>query len=232
MDLYDWYYIYSQRYYPFHLYLQDKIPKESFNAKGLFVDQSVFDEHLYKHEGEHFFSRITIKIEVILDLITTKRRILDERPFFFSDCDILVGDLVKELLVYPMNFVVDMWFQREQKESCIANPGFILIRPNERTEQFWKDVLTDMKTIENTMEMVSINKILKESSIIWNFFLTLSVCSSITRESSSFGIYHVLCSCDSREIDIGNKLFEASMNGHSMQKYVDQTQVEFGRLWF
>ena len=75
MDTIDWYYIYSQRYHPFHLYLQDKIPKNTFNAKGIFVDQSVFDEHLYKHSGEHFFSRITVKVETILCIL--KEKIVD-----------------------------------------------------------------------------------------------------------------------------------------------------------
>ena len=227
-----WYYVYSQRYHPFHLYLQDKIPKNTFNTKGIFVDQSVFDEHLYKHEGEHFFSRITVKVETILYIIKEKQRTGDLRPFYFSDCDILIGELINELIAYTQNKNFDMWFQREYKESNLINPGVMLICPNERTEKFWIRVLADMTSTDSSMELQSINKILLDNCVFWNTFLTSSVCSSLTREHIPFGVYHILCSCDSRELDIGNKMCEASNCGHPMDRYIDQTRLELGRLYF
>jgi len=232
MEKTDWYYVYSQRYYPFHLYLQDKIPKNTFNAKGIFVDQSVFDEHLYKHSGEHFFSRITIKVEAVLHLIRIKRAAGDKRPFYFTDCDILVGELVNDLTIYTKSPVVDMWFQREHKNLAIVNPGVMLIRPCERTEEFWKRVLDDMNSNEGTADLQSTNRILQQMSIVWNLFHTSSACSSLTREAIPFGVYHILCGCDSRELDIGNKMCEASNCGQPMDKYVDQTRAELGRLYF
>ena len=232
MEKIDWYYVYSQRYHPFHLYLQDKIPKNTFNTKGIFVDQSVFDEHLYKHEGEHFFSRITVKVETILYIIKEKQRTGDLRPFYFSDCDILIGELINELIAYTQNKNFDMWFQREYKESNLINPGVMLICPNERTEKFWIRVLADMTSTDSSMELQSINKILLDNCVFWNTFLTSSVCSSLTREHIPFGVYHILCSCDSRELDIGNKMCEASNCGHPMDRYIDQTRLQLGRLYF
>ena len=232
MEKIDWYYVYSQRYHPFHLYLQDKIPKNTFNTKGIFVDQSVFDEHLYKHEGEHFFSRITVKVETILCILKEKQRAGDLRPFYFSDCDILIGELINELVAYTQNKHFDMWFQREYKESNVINPGVMLICPNERTEKFWIRVLADMTSTDSSMELQSINKILLDNCVFWNTFLTSSVCSSLTREHIPFGVYHILCSCDSRELDIGNKMCEASNCGHPMDRYIDQTRLELGRLYF
>jgi len=232
MEKTDWYYVYSQRYYPFHLYLQDKIPKNTFNAKGIFVDQSVFDEHLYKHSGEHFFSRITIKVEAVLHLIRIKRAAGDIRPFYFTDCDILVGELVNDLTIYTKSPLVDMWFQREHKNLATVNPGVMLIRPCERTEEFWKRVLDDMNSNEGTADLQSTNRILQQMSIVWNLFHTSSACSSLTREAIPFGVYHILCGCDSRELDIGNKMCEASNCGQPMDKYVDQTRAELGRLYF
>ena len=232
MEKTDWYYVYSQRYHPFHLYLQDKIPKNTFNAKGIFVDQSVFDEHLYKHEGEHFFSRITIKVEAVLSLIRIKRAAGDKRPFYFTDCDILIGDLVHDLTIYTKSPVVDMWFQREHKNSMTVNPGVMLIRPCERTEDFWSRVLEDMKSIEGTADLQSTNRILQQTHIVWNLFHASSACSSLTREAIPFGIYHILCGCDSRELDIGNKMCEAATCGHPMDKYIDQTRIQLGRLYF
>ena len=202
MEKTDWYYVYSQRYHPFHLYLQDKIPKNTFNAKGIFVDQSVFDEHLYKHSGEHFFSRITVKVEAVLHLIRIKRA---------------AGDI---------------WFQREHKNSITVNPGVMLIRPCEKTEYFWNRVLDDMKSEIDSMELQSINKILRETTIVWNLFHVSSASSSLTREAIPFGIYHILCGCDSRELDIGNKMCEATNCGQPMDKYIEQTRVELGRLYF
>ena len=232
MEKIDWFYVYSPRYYPFHLYLQYKIPKNTFNAKGIFVDQSVFDEHLYKHEGEHFFSRITVKVEAVLTLIKIKRAAGDLRPFYFTDCDILVGELLGELMIYPLDPRFDLWFQREHTNSMIVNPGVMLIRPSEKTEDFWTRVLEDMKSQESSMELPSINKILKSISISWNVFAISSVCSSLTREAIPFGIYHILCTCDSREFDIGNKMCEAANCEQPMDKYIDQTRAELGRLYF
>ena len=232
MEKTDWYYVYSQRYHPFHLYLQDKIPKNTFNAKGIFVDQSVFDEHLYKHSGEHFFSRITVKVEAVLNLIRIKRAAGDMRSFYFTDCDILVGDLVHDLTIYTQSSLIDIWFQREHKNSITVNPGVMLIRPCEKTEYFWNRVLEDMKSEMGSMELQSVNKILQETTIVWNLFHVSSACSSLTREAIPFGVYHILCGCDSRELDIGNKMCEATNCGQPMDKYIEQTRLQLGRLYF
>ena len=125
-----------------------------------------------------------------------------------------------------------MWFQREYKESNLINPGVMLICPNERTEKFWIRVLADMTSTDSSMELQSINKILLDNCVFWNTFLTSSVCSSLTREHIPFGVYHILCSCDSRELDIGNKMCEASNCGHPMDRYIDQTRLQLGRLYF
>ena len=94
MSKVDWFYIYSPRYYPFHYYLQDTINSTLYNLQGIFVDQKVFDKDLYQHEGEHFFSRITIKVETVLKLIQEKMEKNDPTPFYFSDCDILVRKMI------------------------------------------------------------------------------------------------------------------------------------------
>ena len=114
----------------------------------------------------------------------------------------------------------------------VINPGVMLIRPCERTEDFWRRVLEDMKSTDVSMELLSINKILLDNCVCWNTFFTSSVCSSLTRKQIPFGVYHILCSCDSRELDIGNKMCEANNCGHPMEKYIDQTRLELGRLYF
>ena len=108
----------------------------------------------------------------------------------------------------------------------------MLIRPCERTEDFWSRVLEDMKSTEGTADLQSTNRILQQTHIVWNLFHVSSACSSLTREAIPFGIYHILCGCDSRELDIGNKMCEAANCGQPMDKYIDQTQIQLGRLYF
>lgn len=238
MDRIDWYYIYSERYYPFHFYLQERIPSV-FHAKGIFVPQSLFDEHLYKHEGEHFFSRITIKIESVLRIIKEKLEANDTRPFVFTDCDILIGPhAAVDLYKYTERTNIDMLFQREFKntENKTVNPGAILLWPNKNTEQFWKTVLDDMLAITPNMEMASINKILSKETLdlSWDFFDTVHVSSSITASIQSvlgFSIHHILCDSASRELDIGDKMYEASVMGQNMDKYVKMTIEKYGRIF-
>ena len=238
MNRIDWYYIYSERYYPFHFYLQEKIPS-FFQARGIFIPQTVFDEHLYKHEGEHFFSRITIKIETVLKIIDEKIEADDRLPFMFTDCDILVRNQANiDIFAYTKSETTDMFFQKEFKnqENMMANPGAMMIWPNERTKQFWLSVLSDMKANPTSMEMQSINKILSESNINikWDFFSITHVFSSITATLETLGkfsIYHILCSGKSREIDIGDKMFEATTIGENMDKYVRMTIEKYGRVF-
>lgn len=235
MNKIDWYYVYSQRYYPFNFYLQENIP-DVFKVNGIFIDQSVFDENLYKHKGEHFFSRITIKIEVILKILQEKIANHDARPFFFTDCDILVRpSAATDLLSYTAQKDIDILFQREYKETnnLTVNPGVSLIWPNERTQTFFNRVLEDIKQNKN-MEMASINTQLPSSPLRWNFFDIVHVCSSITASLNNyfrFSVYHILSDGSSREIDIGNKMFEALNNGQSMDKYVNMTMKKYGRVF-
>lgn len=230
MEKSSWYYIYSQRYYPFHFYIQEKIP-QCFQAKGIFIDQSVFDEHLYKHEGEHFFSRITIKVETILQIIKEKRATKDTTPFFFTDCDILINPEANEYLQHYVKMPsLDILFQKEYKDQQVVNPGVMLIWPSEACLNFWESVLQDMKEAP-TMEMTSINKLLPRTHLSAAFFDTKHVCSCITYETPRFCIYHILVKGESRETDIGNKMFESGINGHSMDTYIEMTRQQYGRLF-
>jgi hypothetical protein len=234
MEKVDWFYVYSQRYYPFHFCLQEKIPSSVFQAKGIFIDQSVFDEHLYKHEGEHFFSRITIKIETILRLIRERRAEMNPTPFLFTDCDIVVRPYAENHLYgYSKLEGMDILFQQEHVTGPTVNPGAMMIWPSETTERFFQTVMDDMVAAP-TMEMASINKIIPFFNIKWGFFHTNHVCSSITANPINiftFSIYHILCKNGSREIDIGDKMFESGTNGQVMDKYIQMTIEKYGQIF-
>lgn len=206
----DWYYIYSQRYFQFHDYLQQKVNKNIYTLRGLFIDQSVFDEHLYKHEGEHFFSRITVKVDAIIDIIQTRITYSNPEPFFFSDCDIMIGNLADTLVKYKDISGVDIFFQQEVREADIVNPGFMLIWPNETTLQFWKRILEDIVT-KNEMEMSSINVCIRENTINYRLFSYIDVCSTLTYSQPSYGICHLVASSQGRDEDMGEKLYQVAL---------------------
>lgn len=230
MSKIDWYYIYSPRYYPFHFYLQENIPSSVFNAKGIFIEQSVFDEHLYKHKGEHFFSRITVKVENIIRIINQRLLTNNLEPFFFTDCDILVRPNAKDYIFpYTTYTNLDILFQKEHKdETDTANPGVMLIWPNKKTLVFWETILKDMKTTI-TMEMAAINR--HKATLQYGFFHTIHVCSSITATRLDSPIYHILCDSKSRELDIGDKMYEALRNGQNMDKYIEMTKQKYGQVF-
>lgn len=235
MEGVEWYYVFSQRYYPFHFYLEENIPPV-FKATGVFVDQKVFDEHLYRHQGEHFFSRITVKIEVIIKLLEEKIAAQEKRPFIFTDCDILIGPTAfTDLMPYTEKSDTDILFQREYTDisNRTVNPGVSLIWPNERNLCFWKAVFEDINSTQN-LDMISINKLLPKYDLQWDFFNTDHVCSSITTNAKNyknFSVYHILCGASSREVDIGDKMFEASNNGQNMEKYINMTIEKFGGVF-
>jgi len=130
MSTLDWYYVYSPHYEFFHTALCEKIDKAFFNLHPLFVDQSIFDEHLYKHDGEHFFSRITVKIDKLISIIEERRSLQKTAPFIFTDCDILITPYASRTLPFYTKYEeVDILFQREYLTNAEVNPGCKMIRP-------------------------------------------------------------------------------------------------------
>lgn len=230
MNKIDWYYIYSPRYYAYDLYLKDAIP-DCFTNKGVFIEQHVFDEHLYKHEGEHFFSRITIKVETILKIITEKLEGGDSRPFFFTDVDIVVNSrAAKDLWPYTEKEGFDMFFQQEHMEGEMVNPGIILIWPTLASQIFWKSVLQEMIEKKN-MEMNAINTLLKITDIHSGRFSLDHVISSITvniKNLHTHSVYHLLTGSVDRLVDMNEKIVQTNLLGIDMNEYFKKVLEKYG----
>lgn len=210
MSKLDWYYVHSPRYEFFHTILCEKIDKAFFNLHPLFIDQSVFDEHLYKHNSEHFFSRITVKIDKIIEIIKERLSLHNTAPFMFTDCDILVTQYASRTLPFCTKYdEVDIIFQREYLTNAEVNPGCMMIRPTAVVLDFWIAVRNDIIE-KNTMEMDSINAILSsgQNKVKYTFFSTRDVCSSHTISHSTFSIYHLLGNAISKEDDMAHKIRE------------------------
>jgi len=233
MSKIDWYYIYSQRYYPYNLYLKDAIPAP-FESKGIFIDQSVFDEHLYKHQNEHFFSRITIKVETILSILREKMGQGIQMPFLFTDVDIIVRpSVVTDIFPYTNKKNQDILFQQEYLEGPIVNPGVVMIWPTENSLRFWEDVVNQMKS-GNEMEMVVINRILQKNDILWGHFNLDHVCSTITinhRFLATFSIFHMLAGSNDRYGDMEEKKTQSRLLVADFDKYYQQTLEKYGTLF-
>lgn len=205
----DWYYIYSQRYANFHRYLESTLTSTTYALHPLFIDQSVFDEHLYKHQGEHFFGRITVKVDAIIRILES--RLAAAGPFIFSDCDLMIGSMVDDLgPIYRTTQDIDILFQQEIRDCPIVNPGFMMIWPNETTLAFWKTVRADI--IDNhSMEMTSINKYL--SLIRHKHFSFIHVCSSLTYSQLDYGVCHLISGTRGADEDMAEKLYQTQLLG-------------------
>ena len=210
MSKLDWFYIYSPRYEFFHNELCTTIDRNHFTPYPFYVDQFIFDEHLYKHEGEHFFSRITVKINTIIAILEERLARNNLTAFIFTDCDILVTKYASRTLPFHVNFKeVDILFQREHLTTAEVNPGCMMISPSIKVLDFFKAVRDDILQ-NNTMEMDSINKFLRsgQNKVKYTFFSTRDVCSSITISHATFSVFHLLGNSISKEADMEQKIKE------------------------
>ena len=206
----DWFYVYSPRYEFFHNELFSTIDRNCFTPYPFYVDQAIFDEHLYKHEGEHFFSRITVKINTIIAILEERLSRNTLEPFLFTDCDILVTKYASRTLPFHAQFKeVDVIFQREHLTTAEVNPGCMMITPSQKVLDFFKTVRDDILH-NNAMEMDSINKFLQsgQNKVKYTFFSTRDVCSSITISHATFSVFHLLGNSISKEADMEQKIKE------------------------
>lgn len=231
----DWYYIYSQRYGIFHFYLQDKIPRDVFTPHAIFIDQSVFDEHLYKHEGEHFLSRVNIRIIHLIRIIKERLESGKTEPFLFTDCDLLIGPVLSQSMIhYSQQENVDLWVQKEmsEPENKTTNPGCLLIRPTTKILAFWERVLEYMNT-HHIFDMGAQNAVFEEGvDFPWQFFDLNHVNTSITIRNWDYAIYHILCSCKNRQQDMVEKYLEAAHMKQPLESYESKVLEAFGKIYW
>jgi len=210
MSKIDWFYVYSPHYEFFHKELCTTIDRNHFTPYPFYVDQSIFDEHLYKHEGEHFFSRITVKINTIIAILEERLSSNKTLPFIFTDCDIIVTKYASRTMPVHAQFKeVDIVFQREYLTNTEVNPGCMMITPSQKILDFFKAVRDDILQ-NNSMEMDAINRFLQsgQNKVKYTFFSTRDVCSSITISHATFSIFHLLGNSISKEADMEHKIKE------------------------
>ena len=126
----------------------------------------------------------------------------------------MIGSLVDTLPKY-LNDPADLLFHKETRESETVNPGFMRIHTNEKTLAFWKRIRDDIIQ-NNSMEMTSINNLLKTSDVTYNVFSHIDVCSTLTFSQVNYGVCHLIASAQNSEADMNEKLFCTGVLGQSL----------------
>lgn len=136
-----WYYMWSPKYAIFHNILYSNISDISgIPVHPLFFPQSAWEP---KEGGIHFIDGNTIKLEVLVDALEYHKG----EMVIISDADIIV--LKPELLYdYLQDYMDnDITFMKNSREETDSNIGFGLVRSNDLTINFFKEMIHHIKTI-------------------------------------------------------------------------------------
>jgi len=201
-----WYYMWSPHYEIFHRIFQDKfheslrLPNE-FNDRPIYIEQSVFKNELHDTNGIHPFVGCTIKVDLLIQAIYNNWN----GYFLFSDIDILIkNDSIREDIDIFIQKEYDMVFLKEDKT---VNIGFCLIKANEKTLKFWKDVLS--KITKEAHDQSVVNDELPLFDGLWGFFdEKIYVLSNYINLENihKIKICQFLSSCNGSETDMCEKL--------------------------
>ena len=207
-----WYYIWSPRYEIFHRMIQYAFTTKqelslNFNDRPIFYEQSFFTKNLSTKDKEHPFQGCNAKVDLVLDCIENNM----DKYFLFTDADIYIhSDKVKDMCQPFIDANKDMVFMKEENDDGSAvNIGFILIKGNEKTKQFWLDV---QKCVAETKghDQGICNNLLPLWNGTWDLFDRRKVCSSKTLRGD-FVIFQALCSCHGYIQDMAEKLANMAM---------------------
>lgn len=187
----DWLYVWSPRYRFFHEFLFSQIKDLSgFHITPVFAPQKFFTP--IQSEG-HFLTGIPIKIHVIMNYIQKNMG----KTFFFTDVDLIVLPEFKyqELEQYTKNDITCMY---EESSSIHYNIGCLLIQCNEKTLEFFKNILGRIQR-EKLLDQDAFAKELSTFPGTFGFFNKEEYLQSnmLTEDTDSYKIIQ----CLSSEID-------------------------------
>jgi len=174
-----YYFIWSQSYEYFAQMLKQCIACYSniLEDRSIFVEQSVFDEKIYKTPNAHFLQGCFIKLEKTYELLCT----LPENSYFiFSDADVILfpNKKLNELLNLYIATDIDIVFMREGASSRTYNIGFSLIKVCDENRRLFQTVLELCKESPNELDQTLVNKALKSYNGTYHFFPTEFVCTT------------------------------------------------------
>jgi hypothetical protein len=194
-----------------------------FNDRPIYIEQSVFKNELHDTNGIHPFVGCTIKIDLLIQAIYNNWN----GYFLFSDIDIVIkNDSIREDIDIFIQKEYDMVFLKEDKT---VNIGFCLIKANEKTLKFWKDVLS--KITKEAHDQSVVNAELPLFDGLWGIFdEKLYVLSNYINLENihTFKICQFLSSCNGSESDMYEKLLgikrfcNLDIYSHLIPQYIEE----------
>jgi len=174
-----YYFIWSQNYEHFAQMLKQCIACYSniLEDRSIFVEQSVFDEKIYKTPNAHFLQGCFIKLEKTYELLCT----LPENSYFiFSDADVILfpNKKLNTLLNLYIATDTDIVFMREGASSRTYNIGFSLIKVCDENRRLFQTALELAKEFPSYLDQSLVNKALESYGGTYHFFPTEFVCTT------------------------------------------------------
>jgi len=149
-------YFYSNTYEFYNYYIKSCIENlESFDITPIIINDVINTD-----SSKHHFCGINIKIELIIEEI--KQNIGE--TIVFSDATIFINNKnISKLYEYLNNYREDLVFINEFQNNCY-NIGFILIKCNKQTQEFFEKVLYLLNTKQFTHDQACINHLIKNNN--------------------------------------------------------------------
>ena len=148
------YYFYSKSYLFYHEHIQERL-SQTIDLKSIEI------EDIKENPGGHHFRGLTIKIELVIDAI---RKNLGE-TIVFSDATIFVhsengaklNDYLKQFNEYDLVLI-------DEPYNKLFNIGFLTIKCNDKTLQFFKAALDLIITKQIDHDQPAINHLLNTNT--------------------------------------------------------------------
>jgi hypothetical protein len=216
--------MWSQKYAFFHHMLQDEMKDSGLKLEPIFIDQSVFDENLYKAEG-HAWMGCCIKIDLLIAAL--KDAEVKKNPYIlFTDVDLVVKPGIYDKLQAYTEAGTSMVFLKEGEH---LNIGFILLKVCSDVLNFWE--LVKAKMVESPKhDQTYVNELIGEYPGIWSTFDRQTfTCTNVWDGKTPFVVMQPLSSCLGKEFDFAEKIFYAAQytNVEPYMKYVPEDIVPF-----
>ena len=224
-----YYYIWTPNYKVLSDILKHGLSKYDtvFEDKSIFMEQSVFDDTMYKNPG-HFLCGCFIKLEKTLELLET----LPENSYFvFSDADILLipNKSIKQMIDSYTSIDADIVFMREAPDQEVSNIGFSLLKVCDVNRELFRNVMKLSKEQPTNLDQGLVNEALKQYTGKHYYFPTEYVMTSSTiiyHQRNRIPIHDImvfqpLCNpSESKEKVMNAKLSQYKMFGFPVEYFI------------
>jgi hypothetical protein len=214
--------MWSEKYQFFHEALQASMKDSEFTLMPINIEQSYFDENLYKIENAHAWAGCSLRIDLIIERLENA----DTSYILFSDVDIVAKSKIYENMKGHIEKKESMVFLQNNKE---INIGFVLLKVCPEVIEFWKGIrLAIMEKPGHDQKYV--NDLIKGYTGSWTKFDSqLFTRSNIWNHMSDYSIFQPHSSSLGRDFDFAEKIFTMAqhLDVQEFMKYVPENMIPF-----